>query len=652
VGTGLLIVLLLAILVSAYSLRVRAAQRTAQAALQRAVASEKLFSQSFHASPVPLALVSLVTHRLTECNSAYERLVGWSRPEVVGRPVFERGLSDGPTVRLVSRRARRNGVLRDYPLAVRRRDDQLREVCVSIDLIVVDGELHGLATIIDHTDRNRALTALQTSDERLRELGDGIDDVFWVVTPDRSRVLYISPAYEKIWGRTCESVLHDPLSWFAAVHPDDRARITSGEPEYEYRIYRSDGGMRWIRTKTSPVKDANGEIIRHAGVSRDVTAQRELEEQLRHAQKMESIGMLAGGIAHDFNNLLAVISACSGMLAESSDRSSSDRELVDDISDAVVRASALTRQLLAFSRRNVTEPVVLDPNLVLNDTRKLLRRMVGINIEVVTSLEPDLRPVLIDRSHLVQVILNLAVNARDAMSNGGTLSLTTRTIESSVVLEVSDTGTGMTPEVVARACEPFFTTKEQGKGTGMGLAVVHGIVERAGGRLEIETRVGSGTTFRIRLPAFDGPSQIVRPSSDEAMRGVETIVIADDDDHVRRATARSLRKRGYTVIEAVNGLTALVALAGADVDLLLTDIVMPGMNGRVLAETARTRFPQLKILFMTGYTDDEVVHAGVASGRVDLIEKPFTIVALAAKVRSVLDEVPADEAPRELAQAS
>jgi CheY-like chemotaxis protein len=242
-----------------------------------------------------------------------------------------------------------------------------------------------------------------------------------------------------------------------------------------------------------------------------------------------------------------------------------------------------------------------------------------------------------DRGHLVQVILNLAVNARDAMPTSGRLSLTTRNVGADVVLEVSDTGTGMTPDVLARACEPFFTTKEQGKGTGMGLAVVHGIIDSASGRLEIDSTVTVGTTFRIVLPAFDGPAQAARKPTESATRGVENILIVDDDDYVRRATARALRSRGYAVVEASSGRAALIALTSAPYDLLLTDIVMPGMSGRVLAEAACARFPDLKIMFMTGYTDDAVVHDGVATGVVDLIEKPFTIPALASKVRQVLD---------------
>ena len=247
------------------------------------------------------------------------------------------------------------------------------------------------------------------------------------------------------------------------------------------------------------------------------------------------------------------------------------------------------------------------------------------------------------------MLLNVAANSRDAMQRGGTLKIATRNVGDTVVIEVIDTGVGMMPDVAARAFEPFFTTKEQSKsaGTGMGLAVVHGIVNQAGGRVEIESKPDQGTALRIYLPAYEGPAVAAKITTATAERGVETLLIVDDDDYVRRATARALRNRGYTVTEAANGRGALMALDNAKFDLMLTDIVMPGMNGRVLAEAARSRLPELPILFMTGFTDDEIVKVGVANGRMELIEKPFTIPALVAKVRSVLDaETPMRETGR------
>ncbi|NVB84330.1 MAG: response regulator [Kofleriaceae bacterium] len=632
--------------------RVRRARRERDAALYEVQMRARRYAKSFQQAPTPLALVNPSSLHITEVNEAYMMLLGRTRDQLVGEGVANLGLGSPRARAQWIRRLLRSGLVRNAATTLVCHDGSTRDVIVGLDLLEqADGEMQVLVTVHDQTEVNRALAALRSADERMRELTNTLDEVFWICTPDRLVMHYISPAYEKMSGRSCKHVYANALAAYDQIVDEDRERLIRELPRYnqgdardtepfyvhEFRIRLPDGALRWMRAKEFPVRDTAGTVLRIAGVITDITDQRLLEEQLRQAQKMESLGMLAGGIAHDFNNLLAVISSCSGLLAETIGRDSPDAELVDDISEAVVRASALTRQLLAFSRKHVAEAVVLDTNIVVTDTRKLLRRIVGETIEVDTSLDPELHAVRIDRGHLVQVILNLAVNARDAMPKGGLLRLATRNVDDDVVLEITDNGCGMSPEVLARACEPFFTTKELGKGTGMGLAVVHGIVDQAGGKVEIDSDLGRGTTVRIVLPAHAGPAQANRTITEDSERGVETILIVDDDEYVRRATARALRARGYNVIEAGTGRAALVALPTAKIDLMLTDIIMPGMNGRVLAEAARSRFPELKVVYMTGYTDDEVVKHGVARGEVELIEKPFTIQALALKVRSALD---------------
>ncbi len=643
--------------------RVRHARRERDWVLYQAQKRARRYAKSLNQSPIPLAHLNPTTRCIVEVNDAFLVLLGRSREELIGAAVAELGIGSDAERAQWLRRLERSGLVRNITTTLVRGDGHVLDILIGLDLLEEDGELQVLATVIDQSDANRALAALRATDERMRELTTVIDEVLWVSSPDRRAMHYISPTYERLWGRPCRTVYADAHAPYELILDEDRERIREQTVRFnhrdphdrealysrEFRIRRDDGSIRWIRSKEFPVRDPAGTVLRIVGVATDITDQRLLEDQLRQAQKMESLGMLAGGIAHDFNNLLAVISSCSGLLAETIGRDSPDAELVDDISEAVVRASALTRQLLAFSRKHVAEAVVLDPNIVVTDTRKLLRRIVGETIEVETSLEPELRAVRIDRGHLVQVILNLAVNARDAMPTGGRLRLATRNHgESSIVLEIADTGSGMAPDVVARACEPFFTTKELGKGTGMGLAVVHGIVDQAGGKLELDSEPDHGTTVRIVLPAHQGPLQASRTTADESERGVETILIVDDDEYVRRATARALRARGYNVVEAGNGRAALAALPTAKIDLMLTDIVMPGMNGRVLAEAARARFPDLKVVFMTGYTDDEVVKHGVARGEVELIEKPFTIQALALKVRGALDAEVAVTGPIEV----
>ncbi|MEO8699462.1 MAG: ATP-binding protein [Kofleriaceae bacterium] len=492
-------------------------------------------------------------------------------------------------------------------------------------------------------DHEEAVALARTSDERFRQLAENIHEVFWLSDPAGTTMLYVSPAYERIFGRSCTSLYTDPRDWQRTLHPEDRDRMiafasaaTAEVRQATFRIVR-DGRARSIHTSVFPVRDAVGAVIRVAGVSEDITEKLELEEQVRQTQKLESLGLLAGGVAHDFNNVLAAIGANAGMLAEAIPTSDENRELVDDIQHAVDRASSLTRQLLAFSRRQIADPIVLDLNAAIADTRKMLRRMVGEDIVITTSLEPELGCARIDPGYFVQILMNLVVNARDAMPRGGTLSITTRNLGTDVVVEVSDTGTGMPADVKARVFEPFFTTKGVGKGTGLGLSVVHGIVQQANGRIEIDSVVGSGTTIRVVFPAANAPADAIADVAIMAAHGVEKIVLVDDDVFVRRSTSRALRARGYTVLEAADGNAAL-RLLDRDVDLLVTDVVMPGMDGRELVEMARAKRPSLKVLYVSGYTDDAVVsHLG--DTKVMLLEKPFHGHALAGKVRTILDAV-------------
>jgi PAS domain S-box-containing protein len=474
--------------------------------------------------------------------------------------------------------------------------------------------------------------------------------VFWVTDPANTKMLYINPAYERIFGRSCESLMANAQDWLQAVHPDDRERMSitavSGSDKHhedQYRIVRPDGTVRMIRIRTAPVHDADGKLIRIAGVAVDITEQLQLEAQVRQTQKLESLGLLAGGIAHDFNNILAVVAANANMLGEVVLEGHPDRELVDEIETAVERATSLTRQLLAFSRKQVVEPIVLDLNKTVGDTRKMLRRMVGEDVVITTSLDPDLGRVRIDPGHLVQVLMNLAVNSRDAMPRGGSLSLTTRNAGSpekpEVLLTITDTGCGMPPAVKARVFEPFFTTKGVGQGTGLGLSVVHGIVEQAGGRIEIDSEVGLGTTIRIYLPHVSAPAEPIGDVAAAGAHGTEKIVVVDDDPFVRIATSRTLRSRGYNVIEASDGHAALRLLRehGSDVALLLTDVVMPGLDGHELVKAARQHRSSLKVLYMSGYTDDALCTHGLRAERAGIIEKPFRSHVLAGRVREVID---------------
>jgi two-component system, cell cycle sensor histidine kinase and response regulator CckA len=484
---------------------------------------------------------------------------------------------------------------------------------------------------------------------------------YWMADRTKHEILYVNPAYETIWDSTCESLYASPKVWFEAIHPDDRERMFqaaltghSHRTYYdEYRIVCADGTVRWVRDRAFRMRDVGGRAIRIAGVAEDVTERHQLEMQLRQAQKMEAIGKLAAGVAHDFNNLLSVILGHSEMLAMRLPAHSPERDSVDEIGRAAERAATLTRRLLAFSCHRVVEPQVLDLNLLVADMEKMLRRLIGENVRLITILQPGLNRVLADPGQIDQIIMNLAVNGRDAMPNGGRLTLQTRDLELDaktqsglrprryVLLAVTDTGCGMTPEVQARIFEPFFTTKGVGQGTGLGLEMVSGIVQQNGGHIVVHSLPGIGTTFKIYLPAVGElakqPLQSRTPV--KSVRSSETILLVEDEAAVREVTALLLVSLGYRVKKASSGQEALhLAQGNRDkIDLLMTDVRMPGMSGNELAEVLRASDARLKVLFLSGHSGDTLACHGIVHTEVAFLQKPFTLNALSEKLMEVLD---------------
>jgi PAS domain S-box-containing protein len=380
------------------------------------------------------------------------------------------------------------------------------------------------------------------------------------------------------------------------------------------------------------------------------------EARLRQSQKLEAFGQLAGGVAHDFNNILGVILSCGELLALTLPPADEEaRQLIEGISDASQRGATLTRQLLAFTRQQVLAPRVLEVNGVIREVEKMLRRLIGEDIRLVSRLDPAAGKALVDPGQLEQVIMNLALNARDAMPQGGELTITTDQAQlgrelaaanpdilpgAFVRISLRDNGKGMSPEVKERIFEPFFTTKGVGKGTGLGLAVVHGIMRQSGGVIEVESVIDQGTLIRVYLPIACGPEQpLPEPRTIVAVRGHETILLVEDEASLREVTARSLEEYGYTVLKAASPIEAIATMKrrGGSVDLLLTDVVMPGLSGRQLAERLAADHPRLPVLFTSGYTDDAVVRYGVREAEVAFLPKPFTPLALATRVREVLD---------------
>ena len=406
----------------------------------------------------------------------------------------------------------------------------------------------------------------------------------------------------------------------------------------------------------SPVTDAAGAVTGTVGVAIDVSERRQLEEQLQQAQKLESIGQLAGGIAHDFNNMLMAIIGYADLVIDKTPDGDAVREEVVEIKRAAERASLLTHQLLAFSRKQLLRPKTLNVNEVAADVSRMLQRLIGEDVTMVTRFGADLGPVRADPGQLAQVIMNLAVNARDAMPDGGVLSLETANVDldeeyaiahvgvrpgSFVMLAVSDTGVGMSPEVQQRIFEPFFTTKPVGKGTGMGLASVYGIVMQSGGHVWVDSEPGQGSTFKVYLPRAvegDAADREAAPSA-TLPRGDETLLLVEDEDTVRRLVKRTLESCGYSVIEAPDGPSAIEICRqpGVRFSLLLTDVVMPKMSGRDLAATVVAMRPGTRVLFMSGYTENTVVREGVLAPSSHFLQKPFAMRTLAMKVREVLD---------------
>ncbi|HEY4100449.1 MAG TPA: response regulator [Gemmatimonadales bacterium] len=634
-------------------------------------------------------------------------------------------------------------------------------------------------------ERATSERTLRERESQFRELAENIDEVFFVQAADFSRTLYISPAYETIWGRSCQSVYDNPAAFMDAVVPEDRAALAAGiainkqgraTHNLEFRVQRPDGTIRQVSVRATGIRNEQGVVYRISGVAsditeerriqdalrdsealyrqitdtsfdaieriedgilreanagfvrmfgydsvdevigkpvsafvadesqaevarrvsqeiegsyefvglrkdgariqveatsrthasgdrryrltalRDLTEKRVLEEQFRQAQKMEAIGRLAGGVAHDFNNLLMVITGCGELLLEDLAAGDPRRENADELIKAAEAAAALTRQLLAFSRQQVIQPRVITIESVLQSSEKMLRRLIGEDVALALALNPAPATVKIDPHQLEQVVMNLVVNARDAMPSGGRITIDTTVLDLDdayvrshwpatagmyVMLAVTDTGIGMDESTRARIFEPFFTTKEMGKGTGLGLSMVYGIVRQSGGFIWVYSEPGRGATFKIYLPLVDGSADVVDHVTEigAAPTGTETILLVEDEEAVRSVVRQALDRHGYKVLVAPDGAAAIGILTASDqpVHLLITDVVMPGLSGRQLAEQFATMRPAARILFMSGYTTDAVVRHGVLDPGIAYLQKPFSPAALLRKVRQVLD---------------
>ncbi len=505
----------------------------------------------------------------------------------------------------------------------------------------------------------QAARELSASEARYRSLVENLGDIVYVLDAE-GRFTFVSPAAAR-FGHAPQDVIGRSI--FEFVHPEDFhllaanwADALAGKPVVAtMRTIDAAGKVRFVRIAGRAVVQ-EGRIVGSEGVMTDLTQLHETEQQLRTAQKMEAIGRLAGGVAHDFNNLLLVISAYTDLAIEALPPDSPVIADLDEVRRAGERAVGLTRQLLAFSRRQVLRPEAVDVNALVSGLEKMLSRLLGEDILLRFTPGRPVGAVKADVGQIEQVVVNLAINARDAMPNGGTLSITTANAEidaeaashmlglspgSYVRIAVADTGTGMDEATIGRIFEPFFTTKSAGKGTGLGLATAYGIVNQSGGHIRVQSRLGEGSRFEIFLPrTLDTPSQQLRAISNGRPRaGVETILLVEDEEAVRNLAQRVLVAGGYGVVPAANGVQALQRCAESrtTIKLLLTDVVMPGMNGRELSDRLLQLCPDIKVLYMSGYSHDVIAERGALGEGMDLLEKPFTADALLRAVRDALD---------------
>jgi two-component system, cell cycle sensor histidine kinase and response regulator CckA len=628
------------------------------------IEGEELFRLITENAADMIAVVDMDGRRIFN-SLAYQKVLGYSAEDLKNSSSFAQiHPDDVDRVKEAADEARRTGVGLPLEYRIRHKDGTWRVLESTASVIRnAKGEPEKLVVVNrDITDRKRSAEALQRSEASFRSVVE--DAPYGIYRASLSGELILAnPAMHKILGYDSRAELRQaslPRDIFR--HPAEHEKFNQtvvheqSFKDVELEWKRKDGTPITVRCSGWPVRDETGTVTYIEVFAEDVTERRALERQLRMAQKMEAVGRLSGGIAHDFNNLLGVIIGYSQVLKRTLGASNTSYEYAEEIEKASQRAVSLTRQLLAFSRQQVLEPAILNLNTLVSDMEKMLPRLIGEDISLNFQLDPTLGQVKADPGQIEQVLMNLAVNARDAMPNGGQLTIETANMDLDlaftrqhpgsrvgqyVLLGVADTGTGIDPEIQSQIFEPFFTTKERDKGTGLGLATVYGVVKQSGGYIAVESEKGNGARFSVYLPrvAQAATPPEIKAGSPVNLRGSETILLVEDAEPLRKLAHMFLRDSGYNVLTAADGAEALeVARRNTrPIDLLLTDVVMPGINGRVLAERLAPLQPAMKLLYMSGYTDAFIAGHGVLEAGTHLLHKPFTQEALTRKVRELLD---------------
>ncbi len=640
--------------------------------------AETLLSPSI-LEAVPDAVVAVNQQGvIVQANSQTEALFAYTRDELIGQKIEmlvpER---QRPQHHLHREHFHQQPKIRrmgsGLDLYGRRHDGSEFPVEISLSPISTGDGMMVLSVIRDISDRKRIEEELRRAHEELdrrksRELRDSQNRLALIVDSSQDAIIgknldgivtHWNKGAEQIYGYTAQEMIGNSISVLCPKERIDEIpaileKIRKGQRVEYFESVRVTKDKRnlHVSISVSPIHDAEGEVVGASTIARNITAQKKIEDQLRQSQKMEAVGRLAGGVAHDFNNLLGVVTACSELLETRVDADS--MEYIDNIREAAKRGASLTRQLLAFGRRQPVQTQLVDLNQRLKEVSKLLRPLMGDDVEIVLLPRPVTAIVEVDPGQLDQVVINLAVNARDAMPRGGKLILETAAFECDesfgrehsmvagwyVMLAVSDNGTGMDEATRSRIFEPFFTTKETGKGSGLGLATVYGIVKQSGGHVWVYSEPGRGTTFKIYLPSADHKLGTVPEAHAEALppkRESVTILLAEDDVIMRRLTRKMLEEHGYQVLEAEDGKSALEVIGSdhASVDLILTDVVMKGMNGPDLVLRLLGSHPAIKVVYMSGYTGELVTHQGLDSG-IRLLEKPFTRADLLKTIDAAL----------------